>query len=154
MPEFILDHGTPEAAALFASLNPFEQGYVECMFFTSASDPDDADLAHATFAELAPQALADAREDCENFRMAVGYSRRGPGSPFGPAGTRWEMYIGDKPYTDHQAGVDFWFTRNGHGAGFWDRGLGEVGEHLSKIAKTFGTRDLYRGDDGLIYTTS
>lgn len=38
---------------------------------------------------------------------------------------------------------DFWLTRNGHGAGFWDRGLGEVGEVLTKAAKTFGSCDLY-----------
>ena len=33
-----------------------------------------------------------------------------------------------------QIGHDLWLTRNGHGAGFWDRGLGEVGEQLSQAA--------------------
>jgi hypothetical protein len=46
---------------------------------------------------------------------------------------------------------DFWLTRNGHGAGFWDRGLGEAGEELSKAAKCWGSADLYIGDDGKIY---
>ena len=49
------------------------------------------------------------------------------------------------------AGHDFWLTRNGHGAGFWDRGLGEVGDRLSNACKAFGSYDLYIGDDGKIY---
>lgn len=37
-----------------------------------------------------------------------------------------------------QIGHDFILTRNGHGAGFWDRGLGEIGDRLTEWAKTFG----------------
>lgn len=37
-----------------------------------------------------------------------------------------------------QAGHDFWLTRNGHGAGFWDRDLGEVGDRLTEACKKFG----------------
>lgn len=48
-------------------------------------------------------------------------------------------------------GHDFWLTRNGHGVGFWDRGLGELGDALSEAAKRQGSCDLYVGDDGLIY---
>jgi hypothetical protein len=54
---------------------------------------------------------------------------------------------------ESQAAHDFWLTRNGHGAGFWDRGLGKVGQKLTKIAKDFGSVDLYVGDDGTIYGT-
>jgi hypothetical protein len=49
------------------------------------------------------------------------------------------------------AGHDFWLTRNGHGAGFWDRGMGALGDRLSKAAKVYSRVDLYPGDDGLIY---
>lgn len=52
-----------------------------------------------------------------------------------------------------QAGHDFWLTRNGHGTGFWDRGLGEVGEKLTEISKSFGTSDLYMGNDGELHLT-
>jgi hypothetical protein len=51
-----------------------------------------------------------------------------------------------------QVGHDFWLTRNGHGAGFWDRGLGEVGDELTAMAKPYGGCDLYAGDDGRLYT--
>lgn len=50
-----------------------------------------------------------------------------------------------------QVGHDLWLTRNGHGAGFWDRGLGEVGDKLSDIARSMGSKHLYRGDDGQIH---
>ncbi len=50
-----------------------------------------------------------------------------------------------------QLGHDLWLTRNGHGAGFWDRGLDEVGDRLTEAAKRQGSCDLYVGDDGLIY---
>jgi hypothetical protein len=38
---------------------------------------------------------------------------------------------------------DLWLTRNGHGCGFWDRGLGELGERLTASAKRAGERTLY-----------
>jgi hypothetical protein len=53
--------------------------------------------------------------------------------------------------TDAQAGHDFWLTRNGHGAGFWDRDLPNgLGDLLTKKAKAFSTCDLYI-DDGKLY---
>lgn len=50
-----------------------------------------------------------------------------------------------------QTGHDFWLTRNGHGTGFWDRGLGEVGDRLTTACKVYGEVDLYVGDDGELY---
>jgi hypothetical protein len=54
---------------------------------------------------------------------------------------------------DEQAGMDFWLTRCGHGAGFWDRGLGKLGERLSEAAIASGETWMYIGDDEGIYTT-
>ena len=48
-------------------------------------------------------------------------------------------------------GHNFWLSRNGHGAGFFDKGLGEVGKKLQKAAKDFGSYDLIVGDDGYIH---
>lgn len=63
-----------------------------------------------------------------------------------------EHYEDSPRYTNEERlGHDFWLTRNGHGAGFWDRGLGELGQKLTEATKTFGTSDLYIGDDGKIY---
>ena len=52
---------------------------------------------------------------------------------------------------DSQVAHDLWFTRNRHGAGFWDRGLGEVGQKLTQIAHDMGAIDLYVGDDGKVH---
>ena len=51
-----------------------------------------------------------------------------------------------------QIGHDFWLTRNGHGAGFWDRGLGDLGDRLTELCRPYGEAYLYVGDDGQIHT--
>ncbi len=45
---------------------------------------------------------------------------------------------------------DFWLTRNGHGAGFWDGDYLE-GDKLTALAESYGGSDLYVGDDGKLY---
>lgn len=141
MPEFILDLGSPESAAQYRQLDSFTQGYIEAMFFTDASDPDDGDLQHATVAELAPEALQRIIVDCQAFQSQnVQQLTRAYGM----------LVDGPNRYDAERAGNDYWYSRNGHGTGFWDRGLGEIGDRLHKAAG-FHQCDLYRGDDGLIY---
>ena len=53
-----------------------------------------------------------------------------------------------------QLGHDLWLTRNGHGAGFWDRGYGPDGDRLTELCKPMGSDDAYIGDDGTIHLTS
>lgn len=57
-------------------------------------------------------------------------------------------------YSESSAGHDFWLTRNGHGVGFWDRGLGDVGDKLSDASKLYGQSDIYVGDDEKVYFTN
>lgn len=53
---------------------------------------------------------------------------------------------------DEYAAHDFWLTRNGHGAGFWDGAWTEpVATELTDAAHAFGSCDLDLGDDGKIY---
>jgi hypothetical protein len=53
-----------------------------------------------------------------------------------------------------QAGHDFWLTRNGHGAGFWDGDWPEpAATRLTDASKVYGGVDLYVGDDGQIYAS-
>jgi hypothetical protein len=139
MPEFVLDRGSPEAAREFKALDAFTQGYIEAMFFTSTGTGDDDDLEDATVAELAPDTMARIVADCADFQSS------------------FATYLSDAyyhqtvPYDAERAGADFWFTRNRHGAGFWDRGLGGVGSALTSASYPYGSCDLYRGDDGLLY---
>lgn len=48
-----------------------------------------------------------------------------------------------------RAGHDFWLTRQGHGTGFWDRGLGEIGDKLTDACKSYGEAPmLFETHDG------
>jgi len=51
----------------------------------------------------------------------------------------------------HYLGHDFALTRNRHGAGFWDLGLGELGDRLTEAANVYGSVDVYLGDDDQVY---
>lgn len=86
--------------------------------------------------DLAPETREAMKADCAGF---LAYCEAEGIDPF-PEGESLEM-----------SGHDFWLTRNGHGAGYWDRGLGEAGDKLTAAAKTFGEVWLYIGDDGRIY---
>lgn len=84
--------------------------------------------------DCSPELLAKAEEDCQAF-LRMAYT------------------LDTDDWSDEQMGHDLFLTRNGHGSGFWDRDLGSefVRERLTETAHSFGTFDVYVGDDGLIY---
>lgn len=52
-----------------------------------------------------------------------------------------------------QLGHDFWLTRNGHGAGFWDGDWPEpLASELTKLSKAFGELNVY-SDRGELHFT-
>lgn len=54
-----------------------------------------------------------------------------------------DLYV-NPPWTPGElAGHDFTLTRNGHGAGFWDRGTGEVGDRLADAARAYRDINAY-----------
>lgn len=118
-----------------AYLDRFFYAYVECALWSSTDNADDTGGAPLDDnygpEDIAPETLARMREDCEEFIRMTGMEHR----------------LG---WTAEQAGHDFWLTRNGHGAGFWDRGKSD-GDILTEHAKAFRGVDLYVGDDGRIY---
>lgn len=59
-------------------------------------------------------------------------------------------------YGAYMAGYDFFLTRNGHGAGFWDADANapeapDARARLTDAAHKAGEDDFYVGDDGRIY---
>ena len=108
--------------------------YVECALWSSTTFDDELDFGtpmDELDADISPATLAEMRADVDAFATDN---------------------ADDLANLDaEQAGHDFWLTRNGHGAGFWDRGLGAVGDRLTAAAHVYGSVDLYVGDDGLIY---
>ena len=49
---------------------------------------------------------------------------------------------------ESQVGHDLWLTTQGHGAGFWDRGLGKIGEELTEICKSMTPLQLDIDESG------
>ncbi len=93
------------------ALDEFTQGYIEAMFFTNCDSGDDKDEWKANnlgVERLTHKSVARIKADCEAFQKA--------------AAPLLEIACGPMSgYSEEQAGRDFWFTRQGHGVGFWDR---------------------------------
>lgn len=124
-------------------LDAFTRAYIECALWSShdESREDEGDPLDDNYGldDLAPETLARMVKDCADFRDC----------------DEWRAAGGTGAWDDAQGGHDFWLTRNGHGAGFWDRysdGAGErLGDALTDRAKLYGECYLYVGDDGKIY---
>lgn len=95
--------------------------WAECDHDKEDSPPLDNDYDITDFSE---ETILKLKKDCDSFRED---------------NAELLSQAGD----DEQNGHDFWLTRNGHGAGFWDRGLGEIGELLTKASKVYGSVFLY-----------
>jgi hypothetical protein len=121
-------------------MDAFTQGYIECALWASSAeipphtDQSFTDLGY-TSEDLAPETLAAMIGDCVWFQAA----------------NRTDLEAYYERFPIEYAGHDFWLTRNGHGAGFWDRELGELGERLSDDARGYGAIGLYLGTDGRIH---
>jgi hypothetical protein len=141
-----------DSAKLLATFDDFTRAYITAALWTGIEPPDghefkDSDKIYDLPAEdIHPDALKAMAEDCGAFQRSAGHL-------LAQAYLRDGYSHGDTG-PEGMAGHDFWLTRNGHGAGFWDRtplDKGGLGDALSKVAKGFGESDLYWGDDGGIY---
>lgn len=129
-----------------ATMDEFTDGYVTCALWSSNDNANDSGGApldsNYSAADIAPETFAAMLADCAKFQKE---NESGIAAAIENGGND------SLAYSNARAGHDFWLTRNGHGAGFWDRGLGDNGDNLSKASKAFGDCDLYVGDDGKIY---
>jgi len=122
MPEYI-----PEFTPSINDVDDFTKDYLEAIEWLL----DESERPYAT--GFALQAIEEAKRDCEDFQNA-----------------NREDLDQYQEQTGYTGGVDLWLTRNGTGAGFWDRDLGDLGKRLTDAAR-LGECDSYVGDDGLIY---
>lgn len=118
----------------------FVDGYIECSLWSSHDNADESGGAPLDEnygpEDIAADALQKMQEDCTIFITA----------------NLADLMALPASATPEQCGHDFWLTRNGHGAGFWDRGYGAIGDRLTKACKACGSVDLTVGDDGKIYS--
>lgn len=113
-------------------LDKFTRAYLECALWSSVDDDGEPLDGLYSIDDLSDSAIATAIEDCSDFQQANGG-------------------LLDLAGDDAQNGHDFWLTRNSHGAGFWDRGYGEIGTKLTDASHPYGSVNLYVGDDGMIH---
>lgn len=121
----------------WAILDAFTKGYFEAAFFTECHS-DNEELENATFSDVHISSLNAVIEDCAKWQAEN-------------AALLNEAY--ERDYCAAQAGRDYWFTRNGHGVGFWDRSeleADDLGEKLSNACR-YKSVDIYRGDNGKVY---
>lgn len=131
------EHRCAECAAgpvEVGSLDAFTRQYVAtALWSTNDDDENPLDDGHGP-EDIDPATLRAMAADCARFQRENAAD------------------IGGDPEDVERAGHDFWLTRNGHGAGFWDGDWPEpAATRLTDASKAFGEAYLYVGDDGRIH---
>jgi len=111
------------------------QHYIVCALWSSLDESNESGGVplerNYDADDIAPESYAKALKDCEQFVEQNAALLEG--------------------LCADQTGHDFWLTRNRHGVGFWDRGLGDIGDKLTDACKKFGEQHAIVGGDGQIY---
>ena len=117
-------------------LDTFTRAYLECALWSSNDDNDEPLDSNYDIDDIAFLSLEDMIEDCRLFQADTKHLIKG-----------------------HEtiAGHDFWLTRNGHGAGFWDGDWPEpAASILTELAQSFGEcyilvdHDANRDEEGCL----
>jgi len=109
-------------------LEAMVDSYVEAALWSSTESDADGNMGSALDEKYGPDdilrsTMRQMRRDCRDFAEANAEHIDG----------EWS-----------RAGHDFWLTRNGHGAGFWDGDWPEpAASRLTEASKAFGSVDLY-----------
>lgn len=128
----------------FTKLPAIVQGYLEAMMFVNFNS-DNPELKDQGYGDIAVSEVVRLKDMIEKWsqddavRPLIERALDGEG--------------GNENYDEVRAGNDLYYTSCGHGTGFWDRGMGELGEELSAQARNgkFPEFDPYLGDDGKVY---
>lgn len=102
--------------------------YLQAVDFTETGDNEQPESG----TDLTPLFKAEAYRQCRNFLWAIGEV------------VGYPAVEGVDTLDPERLGHDLWLTRNGHGAGFWDRPeiYGEANAILfTRIAKAMGSHD-------------
>lgn len=114
--------------------DPENPGHAVALAERMDLDPDISDFTSAAGILM--------EEECEDF---LNYQTNS-----GTVGDLVQNLHESGVYSWDRAGHDFALTRNGHGAGYWDRGLGDAGDILTEAAHTYGEAWCWLDDDGVI----
>ena len=119
MPEYVVKAANLPGDAMV-------RAYLECAEWSGVDDDEREAFDAADVVGWTEDALKLAAEDCTRFHVLM----LGANIPTLPI-----------EYTSGQLGHDLWLSRNGHGAGFFDRDIldeGGLGEKLQGLARAMG----------------
>ena len=119
-------------------LDEFTQAYLECALWAENDHRDEQGKNYGepldnnySIEDIDPESLFKMVADCASFQLGQ------------------KRYIASNL---SRAGCDFWLTRNGHGAGFWDGDWPEpAATRLTKASEKFDTIDICVGDNSTLY---
>lgn len=128
-------------------LDEFTTAYIECMLWSTndESTPEGGNPLDDNFGieDIDDDSLRDIIVDCAAFQKKHVND------------IVCENILDPEDCFDaKRAGHDFWLTRNGHGAGFWDgEWKEEAGKRMCETSDEVGEVCPYVGDDGKIHLT-
>lgn len=115
------------------NIDEFTKGYIQAALWSSTDDNEEPLDKNYGVEDFDSGTLDVIISDCKEFQSEM---------------TEYLEKAGTPEYNGH----DFWLTRNGHGAGFWDRGYKkEIADVLTGASEFMGECYLYVGDNGKIY---
>lgn len=125
-----------------AEFAEFVDAYVEALFWVMDEDQPQPEV-HDQWDALTRESQVEIIGDCKDFIEANIADLRAAGAlgSYADRSGEWSAPM--------RAGHDFLLTRNGHGAGFWDRGLGEVGDRLADAARVYGSQSVWATETGM-----
>jgi len=127
-------------------LDQFTKAYLQCALFAETDNSDDSGGepldANYSIEDFSPESLEKAIADCKQFQDENAEDIEKTPDWNGSDSYTSEGYTGLEV-----AGQDFWYTRGGHGVGFWDREYytKEEKDRLTKACETFGECYIYVG---------
>jgi hypothetical protein len=136
---------TPAQQRIAERVDAMTRGWIAAaLWSTGATTPEGEELENLDDYEFSENAKKAARVICAAFYDTHTIDLGAYAGTYKPSDGSdvWEC-----------AGHDLWLTANGHGVGFWDRGLGRLGDRLSAdcgFRKQFDQIDLYIAEDGFV----
>lgn len=123
-----------------SDLRKFWYAYIECALWAS-TNLDSGQPLNKKYSknDIDSESLAKMLNDCRDFTT--------------DNGRNLDELIRDGLGAIEQCGHDFWLSRNGHGAGYFDRGYGALGDRLQSAARVWGESILYIGDDKKLHVS-
>lgn len=124
------------------SFDEFTTAYIHCALWAENDDNGEQFNSNWKMSDFSVESLLAIKQECEEFQ-------------------KQNSELLDQVYNlypnatclDHAkafAGHDYWLSRNGHGTGYCDRELGDIGEQLHDACK-YQPRHIYSTGNELEY---